>query len=157
MHRRQLDAEKLLLEAAPDGVFFVALERQELRNGYLCYYAVAKDPENPRDKFKWRVTELDYELLMTGKFEQLWGGWIDGVEGDAARAWVEKQTAAIEPLEELLVIAGRHTEYHERCAKEFEWHPDWGVFTLLPHEMRGRVEIAKEMLSESLNAAKTVS
>ena len=164
MQRRQLDAEKALLDAAPEGVFFVALERQEYTASYLCYYAVAKDPENPRESYQWRVAVLDYELLRSGRFERLWKSETttyndEDLSSDAARLWVEKQSAAIGPLEDLLVIAGRKAEFFDKCQVAFEWDAAMmsSVFTLLPHEMRGRIDIAKEMLSESLNAAKTVS
>lgn len=163
MHRRQLDAEKLLLETAPDGVFFVALARQESTASYLCYYAVAKDPKDPRKEFEWRVAEIGYEVMQRHP-ATFWEGHGRVEFGcpsafPMAHTWVEKQGAAIEPLEDLLVIARRHTEFFEKCAKEFEWDVALTstCFNLLPHEMRGRIEIAKEMLSESLNAAKTVS
>ena len=173
MQRRPLDTEKALLEAAPEGVFFVALARQELKAGYLCYYAVAKDPKDPRKQFEWRVAEIDYEDLVRHDVDirpslRLWfwkgqpkkfsfgefpPGWM------LAHRWVDEQSAAIGPLEDLLVIAGRKAEFFDKCQVAFEWDAAMmsSVFTLLPHEMRGRIEIAKEMLSESLNAAKTVS
>jgi len=146
--------DKLLLDSAPPGVIHTALERQENRAGYMVYYAVVKDPENPRKGYQWRCVETDYEAIASGRVASFWEAqpgeftFEVGREDGAARLWAEKQNAKMEALEALLKYAGLMKEFYDRCFDFYGWDHDWGVFTLLPEEIKGRPKIALELLKE---------
>lgn len=153
--------DKLLLEAAPPQVIFVVCERLELVAGHVCYYAVAKDSEKPRDRYDWRVGPIDYETFARGKDpEVFWEtqpkkfSFASRGEDDAAHLWAAKQAARMEALEPLLSLVDLGKAFMERCFEVFKWDHDWGVFTLLPNEIERRPEIATEMLSERLTHEK---
>ncbi len=147
--------DKLLLDGAPPGVIFVVCERMELTAGYVCYYAVAKDPEKPRGRYDWRMGLIDYEKFARGKDpEVFWETqpkefkFTSSAEPQEANLWVEKQHGKFEALETLLEYAGLLQEFYDRCFDFYAWDRDWGVFTLLPEEIEGRPKIALELLKE---------
>jgi len=150
------DCRQMLLDAAPKQVAFVALSRIEQESGYMCYYTVAEDPEDPRD-YGWRCDRIDIRRLEEedGHAVVFWAAQREVISRRGtpeARLWVERKNGERDGLECLLGHYGLENEFLKFSRERWGWDPDehMGVVKLLPEEIEKRPAIARELLIKHL-------
>ena len=141
--KRIPELEKAIRDAAPCDLGVVAIERIESTTGFRVYYSAEPSGE-------WFTFKLEYESAQLGRIPE-WNDIVH-IEGDLARAWIDKQNAIYEFLDIWASGFGGDTyrDFYRHLSEGLGIPKDAGIFILSPQQCADRPEIARKFIQDHL-------